>query len=70
VNGQVCNVCYKSMCNDGFEGVFVRCENVEGSGIVDFCDGTEIDDEGPLAVFAFQDPVLVQGCPPRIWAVL
>jgi hypothetical protein len=68
VNGQVCNNCYQAVCPDGFTGVHVRCENVEGAGILDLCAGSEIDDEGPLVVFSFQDPALVQGCPPRIYA--
>jgi hypothetical protein len=68
VNGQVCNDCYQAVCQDGFSGVHVRCENVEGAGILDLCGTIGIDDEGPLVVFSFQDPALVQGCPPRIYA--
>jgi hypothetical protein len=67
VNGEVCNDCYRALCEDGFIGVHVRCDNVEGAGSLDLCSGAKINDEGPLVVFSFQDPALVQGCPPRIW---
>jgi hypothetical protein len=44
----------------------VDCENVQGAGTVDVCKPKPSDADGPLAVFAFQDPVLLRGCPPKI----
>jgi Leucine rich repeat len=67
VNGQMCNGCFFSMCLDGFVGLNVDCYNVEGASAIDMCDEKRDDDNGPLAVFAFQDPAFLQGCPPRIW---
>jgi Leucine rich repeat len=66
VNGQLCNACFHSLCHDSFSGIRVDCENVEGAGGVDVCDPMPEDINGPLAVFAFQDSVFLQGCPPRI----
>jgi hypothetical protein len=66
VNGQVCNDCYWAICDDGFAGVYVSCENVEGAGYAGLCDERTTDDDGPLAVFALQDPAFLQGCPPRL----
>jgi hypothetical protein len=67
VNGQFCNSCFLTKCADEFWGFNVECTNVEGAGYIDLCDEKRSDDDGPLAVFAFQDPVFSQGCPPRIW---
>jgi hypothetical protein len=67
VNGQVCNSCYSSYCVDGFYGVHVNCENVKGAGSQDLCDASRTSDDGPLAVFAFQDPAYLQGCSPRLY---
>jgi hypothetical protein len=67
VNGQVCKSCFLSACLDGFYGLGVVCDNVEGAGYIDLCDEKRNDDDGPLAVFAFQDRSFLQGCPPRIW---
>ena len=70
VNGQVCDRCFKSDCADRFAGWHVYCENVDDVGYVDLCDARRDDDDGPLAVIAFQDPVYLQGCPPRIeWLI-
>jgi hypothetical protein len=66
LNGQVCNKCYYGMCEDGFSSVIVDCVNVEEAGIVDICNPKRQDADGPLAVFAFQDPAILQGCPPRL----
>jgi hypothetical protein len=66
VNGQVCNKCFYAECPDQFTGVMVDCENVQGAGTVDLCNPMPSDFDGPLAVFAFQDPVFLQGCPPRL----
>jgi Leucine rich repeat len=66
VNGQVCKKCYHVACLDQFTGYMVNCENVQGAGTVDICNPKPSDLEGPLAGFAFQDPVLLQGCPPRL----
>jgi hypothetical protein len=70
VNGQVCNDCFLFECLDGFLGLNVVCDNVEGAGYIDVCDEKRNDDDGPLAVFAFQDPAFFQGCSPRIWPYL
>jgi hypothetical protein len=67
VNGQVCNSCFFSECNDGFFVVQIGCNNVEGAGSTDMCDEKRNGDDGPLAVFALQDPLLLQGCRPRIY---
>jgi hypothetical protein len=64
VNGQVCNECYPSICSDQFSGV----QNVEGAGAAEICNVEMENANGPLAVFAFQDPVFLQGCLPRIFA--
>jgi Leucine-rich repeat (LRR) protein len=69
VNGQLCNKCVKDECEDLFAGVFVDCENVKEAGSVDLCNPKPGDTEGPLAVFAFQDPVFLQGCPPRFFGL-
>jgi hypothetical protein len=66
VNGQVCASCYWSVCDDGFPSVHVNCENVDGAGYQELCNEKRTNDDGPLAVFAFQDPAYLQGCPPRI----
>jgi hypothetical protein len=66
VNDEVCNSCYWAYCEDGFRSVHVDCENVAGAGYLNLCDDMLTNDEGPLAVFLFQDPVNFQGCPPRI----
>jgi hypothetical protein len=66
VNGQVCNSCYTAFCSDEFRSVHVNCENVDGAGSLHLCDDNGINLDGPLAVFAFQDPSYVEGCPPRI----
>jgi hypothetical protein len=65
VNGQVCNSCFEGTCADQF--LLLDCKNVEGAGAVDLCSPKPEDTNGPLAVFAFQDPVLLQGCPPRLF---
>ena len=39
----------------------MHCENLEGVGGLDLCDLTEEDTEGPLAIFAFQDPFHLNG---------
>jgi hypothetical protein len=67
VNGQVCNSCYWAYCNDGFYGVHVQCENVQGAGYMNLCPEERTNNDGPLAVFALQDPAYLQGCPPRIF---
>jgi hypothetical protein len=68
VNGQVCNKCFKAGCTDQFSGVMVDCENVQGAGNINFCHPKKPSEvEGPLAVFAFQDQALLQGCPPRFF---
>jgi hypothetical protein len=67
VNGQVCNECYFASCPDQFTGVMVDCENVEDAGSVDLCRPERHDADGPLTVFALQDPVFLEGCPPRIY---
>jgi Leucine-rich repeat (LRR) protein len=67
VNGQVCNECFFARCRDQFSGIMVNCENVEEAGSVDFCHPEPNDADGPLAVFALQDPAFLQGCPPRIY---
>jgi hypothetical protein len=67
VNGQVCNECFYAICHDQFSGVMVDCENVEGAGAVELCNPTRGDTDGPLAVFAFQDQVFLQGCRPRMY---
>jgi Leucine-rich repeat (LRR) protein len=66
VNGQVCNSCYSAYCKDWFLSVHVNCENVLGAGSLNLCDASGTNDVGPLAVFAFQEPAYLQGCPPRI----
>jgi hypothetical protein len=66
VNGQVCNSCYTAYCFDWFLSVHVDCENVLGAGSISLCDPSGSNDDGPLAVFAFQDPAYLKGCPPRI----
>jgi hypothetical protein len=66
VNGQVCNECYYARCLDKFSGVFIDCENVEEAGSVDLCRPELTNTNGPLAVFALQDPAFLHGCPPRI----
>jgi Leucine rich repeat len=65
VNDQVCKSCYWAFCADGFLSVHVDCENVEGAGSLHLCDETHTNVDGPLAVFAFQDMLYLQGCPPR-----
>jgi hypothetical protein len=67
VNGQVCKGCTFNKCEDDYFGILVECENVEGAGAVDVCDPKPEDTNGPLAVFAFQDSVRLQGCPPRLF---
>jgi Leucine-rich repeat (LRR) protein len=67
VNGQVCDACSISKCPDQYQGIVISCENVEGAGAVDVCDPKPEDTNGPLAVFAFQDSVRLQGCPPRFF---
>jgi Leucine rich repeat len=69
VNGQVCNKCFDAICDDGFGGIQVFCENVEGAGYVALCDEKTNDDFGPLTVFALQDSTYLQdlGCPPRMY---
>ena len=67
VNGQLCNSCSNELCEDGFGSVRVDCENVDGAGSVALCDEKSIDDDGPLAVFALQDPAYLEGCPPRMY---
>jgi hypothetical protein len=67
VNGQVCNECFFARCVDQFSGILVNCENVEGAGSVDLCHPELNDTDGPLTVFALQDPAFLQGCPPRIY---
>jgi hypothetical protein len=66
VNGQLCNECFASICKDQFSGIMVDCDNVEGAGSINLCNPKPNDIDGPLAVFAFQDPALLLGCPPRI----
>jgi hypothetical protein len=60
VNGRVCNDCYWAICDDGFGG-YVSCENVEGTGYIGLCDEKTQNDDGPLTVFALQDPAFLQG---------
>jgi Leucine-rich repeat (LRR) protein len=67
VNDQVCNSCYWAYCNDGFLSVHVDCKNVKGAGTLSLCNAKRSSDDGPLAVFALQDPVYLVGCPPRIY---
>jgi hypothetical protein len=67
VNGQVCNSCFTAYCKDWFHSVHVNCENVKGAGNLNLCDASGTNDDGPLAVFAFQDLAYLQGCPPRIF---
>jgi hypothetical protein len=67
VNGQVCNECFYTTCLDLFSGVSVDCENVEEAGSVYLCNPKHGDTEGLLAVFALQDPLFLQGCPPKIY---
>jgi hypothetical protein len=66
VNGEVCSSCYWHFCKDLFYSVHVECENVKGAGYLNMCDGRSTNDDGPLAVFAFQDLAFLDGCPPRI----
>jgi hypothetical protein len=65
VNGQFCNGCHRASCRDGFRGINIECTNVEGAGLIDICDETRSNHDGPLLVFAFQDSRFLQGCPPR-----
>jgi hypothetical protein len=67
VNGQVCNSCYWAYCDDEFLSVHVKCENIEGAGYLDLCDATSTNYDGTLALFVFQDPAYLKGCPPRIF---
>ena len=66
VNGEPCNSCSKHRCADGFGTVRVSCDNVEGAGNVNVCDEVSYDD-GPLLLFALQDPLVRDGCPPRFF---
>lgn len=65
VNGQLCDTCGIPPCNDGYQAYHINCASVDGAGYVDQCDEWRPDDDGPLAVFAFQDRNFRQGCPPR-----
>jgi hypothetical protein len=65
VNGEVCNRCNWAYCNDESLSVHVECENVKGAGRWEECGGGSGND-GPLAVFSFQDAAFLQGCPPRV----
>ena len=65
VNGEECDACEGFWCGDGFASFRVGCNNL-GYGDVSLCDGKGGNVDGPLAVFAFQDPAYVSGCAPRI----
>ena len=67
VNDKECNSCGRKICPDGFFGYDVLCDNIEGAGYVSVCDETQDNDDGVLAVFAFQDPLLHNGCSPRLY---
>jgi hypothetical protein len=46
--------------------VHVKCDNVQGAGSQELCNEKRTNDDGPLAVFAFQDPAYLKGWPPQI----
>ena len=66
VNGQECRSCEDVQCDDGYKGVRVMCDNLEGVGNLDICDDNF--DDGVLTALALQDPLLLGGggCAPRL----
>ena len=69
VNGQLCSSCSSLACNDGAEGYGVNCENVPSvQGSFFPCKDNILD--GPLAVFALQDPIALNGCPLMLYPKL
>ena len=71
VNGNKCLQCNKVTCRDGFSAYSVLCDNVDGVGNYYPC-GENADEDGPLAVFALQDPLLLEssGCLPMFNQIL
>ena len=71
VNNTKCRECNRVTCRDGFSAYTVLCDNLEGVGNYYPCD-YENDTEGPLAVFALQNPRLLDesGCPPMLIQIL
>jgi hypothetical protein len=73
VNGLFCATAGEEQCaatndDDALKGYFADCNtSFLTAGSFDLCAATQPDDimTGPLAVFALQDPALLQGCPPR-----
>ena len=69
INGEYCRTCTWQICpNNGFLSYGVRCDNLNGIGNYNPCDAGNVDvaTAGPLAVFAFQDPFLLEGCSPLL----
>ena len=62
---QQCRSCLRRWCDDGFWGFEVLCDNVDGVGNLNLCDGSS-DDDGLLTIFALQDPLLLDGCLPNL----
>lgn len=57
VNGEACELCQKSTCNDGRTGFYIQCSNLEDGYVYDFCTDT---DKGYLIAFDF---ISSQFCP-------
>ena len=69
INGEECNSASLTTCPYGDRAYSVHCDNIPGAGSVRICKDEVYDDQGPLAVFAFQDPTYRKsgGCPPRFY---
>ena len=80
VNDEQCNSCRLEGCGNrflGFQGYSVSCDNVinestgfhggNAGGSFSLCGEERDDYDSPLTMFAVQDPVFRDGCPPRIW---
>ena len=65
--GQECESCTIVRCMNNFQAVSVICDNVDGVGNYNPCNEFDADgtvDNGPLSLFALQDPFLRDGCAP------
>lgn len=62
VNGDLCRRCEYVRCADQFQAYRVRCDNVDGVGNIDLCDG--ISNGGALSLFEMQDELQLEGCSP------